>query len=179
MAIQLILWDIDGTLLQTEGAGRDAMGGAGEDLQGRAFSMEHIKTSGRLDSDIWRDLARLHGLRGARELEGRFRTAYFGRLKQRLASAYSEFLADVAATDLPAALQRDFGALHEAMTRVPPAGSESRVRASVQKMSPTEAAGHAAAILKLYTALASDLERAEPLKVVPAPRKEPRFLRGR
>jgi phosphoglycolate phosphatase len=82
--LQLVLWDIDGTLLQTEGAGRDAMGAAGEDLQGRAFAMEHIRTSGRLDTDIWRDLARVHGLRDSERLEARFRTAYFGRLKQRL-----------------------------------------------------------------------------------------------
>lgn len=101
-----------------------------------------------------------------------------GPVKQRLARAYSEFLADLSAADLPPALQRDFDSLQEAMTRVAPAGSESRVRAAVQKMSPKEAAGHAAAILKLYVALATDLERAEPLKVV-APRKEPRFLTGR
>lgn len=102
-----------------------------------------------------------------------------GPVKQRLVSAYSDFLADLAATDLPPALQRDFTALEEAVTRVAPAGSESRVRATVQKMSPKEAAGHAATILKLYVALAGDLERAEPLKVVTAPRKEPRFLTGR
>ncbi len=102
-----------------------------------------------------------------------------GPVKQRLAGAYSEFLADLTAVDLPPALQRDFAALQEAMTRVAPAGSESRVRASVQKMSPKEAAGHAATVLKLYVALANDLERAEPLKVVTAPRKEPRFLTGR
>ena len=102
-----------------------------------------------------------------------------GPVKQRLARAYSDFLADLAAADLPAALQREFGALQEAMSRVAPAGNESRVRASVQKMSPKQAAGHAEAILKLYVALASDLERAEPLKVVAAPRKAPRFLTGR
>ena len=41
-----------------------------------------------------------------------------GPVKQRLASAYSEFLADVAATDLPSALQRDFGGLAEVRRRI-------------------------------------------------------------
>lgn len=102
-----------------------------------------------------------------------------GRVKQRLASAYSLHLAEIAEAELPPALQRDFAGLKAAVSRVAPAGNESRVRASVQKMSPAEAAGHAATILKLHVALASDLERAEPLKVVSAPRKEPRFHTGR
>ena len=102
-----------------------------------------------------------------------------GPIKHRLANAYSLHLAEIAETDLPPALQRDFGVLQAAVSRVAPAGSESRVRASVQKMSPAEAAGHAATIVKLYVMLTTDLERAEPLKVVAAPRKAPRFLTGR
>lgn len=103
-----------------------------------------------------------------------------GPVKQRLAAAYSLHLAELVENDLPPALQRDFGALQGAVSRVAPAGSESRVRASVRKMSPAEAAGHAATILKLYVALATELERAEPLKVVAAaPRKEARFLTAR
>jgi hypothetical protein len=102
-----------------------------------------------------------------------------GPVKQRLAVAYSLHLADLCEGDLPPALQREFAALKAALDRVPPAGSESRVRASVQKMSPAEAQDHAATIVKLHVALANDLERAEPLKVVTTPRKEPRFLSGR
>lgn len=101
-----------------------------------------------------------------------------GPIKQRLASAYSLHLEELAESDLPPALQRDFAALQAALSRVAPAGSESRVRASVQKMSPAEAAGHAGTIVKLHVALARELERVEPLKVV-APRKEPRFLTSR
>ena len=102
-----------------------------------------------------------------------------GPVKQRLANAYSLHLAELAEAELPAALQRDFSDLKAAVSRVAPAGSESRIRASVQKMSPAEAAAHAATILKLYVALAGEVERAEPLKVVTAPRKAPRFLTGR
>src|SRR5512134_1516610 len=66
-----------------------------------------------------------------------------GPVKQRLASAYAMHLADLTDAELPAALRRDFGALQAAMTRIAPVGSETRVRASVQKMAPGEAAGHA------------------------------------
>jgi hypothetical protein len=102
-----------------------------------------------------------------------------GPIKQRLASAYSEHLADLADSELPGPLRPDFEALQAAMTHVAPAGSETRVRASVQKMSPPEAAGHAGTIVRLYVALLGNLERAEPLKVVGPPRKPPRYLIGR
>ena len=62
------------------------------------------------------------------------------------------------------------------MSRVSPVGNETRVRASVQKMSAVEAGGHAATIVKLYVELVNGLERAEPLKVVSSPKKPPRYL---
>ena len=102
-----------------------------------------------------------------------------GPIKQRLATAYSQCLADVAEADLPPPLRREFAELQAAISRVAPAGHETRVRASVQKMSPHEASAHAATILRLYLALAGGLERAEPLKVVAPPRKAPRYLSGR
>jgi hypothetical protein len=101
-----------------------------------------------------------------------------GPIKQRLMSAYAEHLADLAETDLPAAVRDDFVDLRAAVSRVAPAGSESRVRASVQKMAPAEAVGHAATIVKIYVELVSGVERAEPLKVVPPPRKAPSYLTG-
>ena len=102
-----------------------------------------------------------------------------GPVKQRLASAYALHLAELADAELPAALRRDFGELQAAMTRIAPVGSETRVRASVQKMSPGEAASHAGTIVKLYVELMNGAERAEPLKVVASTRKPPRFLTGR
>ncbi len=102
-----------------------------------------------------------------------------GPVKQRLANAYASHLADLTDAELPAALRREFGELQAAMSRIAPVGSETRVRASVQKMSPDEAAGHAATIVKLYVELMNSVERAEPLKVVGPPRKPPRFLTGR
>ena len=102
-----------------------------------------------------------------------------GPIKQRLAAAYTQHLADVTDADLPPALRREFADLQAAVSRVAPAGTETRVRASVQKMSPREASGHAATILRLYVEIMSGLERAEPLKVVAPPRKTPRYLTGR
>jgi hypothetical protein len=102
-----------------------------------------------------------------------------GPIKQRLASAYALHLAELADVELPDALRRDFGELQAAMSRIAPAGNETRIRASVQKMSPAEAASHAATIVKLYVELMVSTERAEPLKVVAPPRKPPRFLTGR
>ena len=102
-----------------------------------------------------------------------------GPIKQRLAAACSLHLADLTEADLPPALRREFADLHTAVSRVAPAGYETPVRASVQKMSTSEASAHAATIVKLYVALASGVERAEPLKVVAPPRKAPRYLSGR
>jgi hypothetical protein len=102
-----------------------------------------------------------------------------GPIKQRLASAYAQHLADLSDAELPAALRRDFGELQAAMSRLAPAGNESRVRANVQKMSPEEAAGHATTIVKLYVELLNTVERAEPLKVVAPSTKPPRFLTSR
>lgn len=102
-----------------------------------------------------------------------------GPIKQRLANAYSRHLADLADSEFPSGLRHDFGDLQAAMSRIAPVGNEPPVRASVQKMSPDEASGHAATILKLYVELMNSLERAEPLKVVTAPRKPPRYLTGR
>jgi hypothetical protein len=46
-------------------------------------------------------------------------------------------------------------------------------------MSTAEAGAHAGTIVQLYAALLGQLERAEPLKVVSAPKKAPRFLVNR
>jgi hypothetical protein len=102
-----------------------------------------------------------------------------GPVKQRLASAYSEHLADLTENELPAGSRQDFADLQTAMTRYAPVGKETRVRASVQKMSPADASRHAATIVKLYVELAGAADRAEPLKVVPQTRPPPRYLTKR
>lgn len=99
-------------------------------------------------------------------------------IKQRLIQAFAAHLGDVREAELPPDVREPFNALHDALTRVTPTGRESRLKASVQKMSGSEAAAHAAAIVKLYGKLCSASERAEPLKVV-AQSKPPRYLAQR
>lgn len=106
-----------------------------------------------------------------------------GPLKQRLTRAFGDHLGDLDQAELPTAVRREFTDLQEALQRRAPVGRESRVQATVQKMSATEAGAHAGTIVQLYIALLGQLERAEPLKVVTspasAPKKAPRFLTNR
>lgn len=102
-----------------------------------------------------------------------------GPVKVRLVQAFVANLADLADVEFPAGLRRDFADLQVALNRVAPVGNESRVRASVQKMSPDEAGSHAATIVKLYVELLNTLERAEPLKVVSSSKKPPQYLTHR
>jgi hypothetical protein len=96
-----------------------------------------------------------------------------------LVRAYAEHLENLQAAELPAGLRASFGDLQEALSRISPVGNESRVRANVQKMSPTEAGTHAGTIVKLYVELMVQGERAEPLKVVSTVKTPPRYLTNR
>lgn len=100
-----------------------------------------------------------------------------GTVKQRLSRAYAEHLEDLQGSELPPALRQDFGVLQAALCCRDPAGTETRVRASVQKMSSNEAGDHAGAIVRLYVELLGQGERAEPLKVV-SQQNAPRYLTG-
>lgn len=80
----LVLFDIDGTLLQTHGAGLRAMASALADLHGPGeYSFEGVDTSGRLDSHIWRDLCRRHRLPQDDASHERFRLRYEHHLAER------------------------------------------------------------------------------------------------
>ena len=102
-----------------------------------------------------------------------------GPIKQRLSRAFAEHLEGLDDAEFPIGLRHDFNDLQAALSRVQPVGKETRVCASVQKMSPFEAGGHADTIVKLYVELLSQTERAEPLKVVSSPKKPPRYLTSR
>lgn len=85
----LILFDIDGTLLRTHGAGLRAMSRALSDLHGPhasgAYGLDGIDTSGRLDSHIWRDLSRKHEVAHDEETHGRFQERYHHHLSEGFA----------------------------------------------------------------------------------------------
>ena len=108
-----------------------------------------------------------------------------GPVKQRLIRAFGEHLGDLDGADLPPALRPGFTELQTALSQRAPVGTESRIQASVQKMSAAEAGDYAGTIVELYAALLGQLERAESLKVVGSPRKdapaarEPHITRAR
>jgi len=83
----LLLFDIDGTLLRTTGAGIAAMTDALRELHPQhAVSMEGVPVAGRLDTLIWREVADRHGLATDPESHDRFRACYARHLRQRLES---------------------------------------------------------------------------------------------
>lgn len=81
----LVLFDIDGTLLQSQSAGVHAMGAALSELHGTAPDFSKVSIHGRLDTLIWRDLAAVHGYPTCDESHGRFRETYGSHLERRLA----------------------------------------------------------------------------------------------
>jgi hypothetical protein len=76
-----------------------------------------------------------------------------GPIKDRLADAYRNHLAYVRAEDLPEALREDFRACHDALTRERPLRGEDAVRATVRKMSSTEADELACSVVRLFAAI--------------------------
>ena len=57
----LVLFDIDGTMLHSLSAGVHAMTSTLSDLHGIVPDFSRIEIHGRLDTLIWRDLAKVHG----------------------------------------------------------------------------------------------------------------------
>lgn len=78
----LILFDIDGTLLRSQGVGVRSMERAARLLFGDHLSIEGIEVAGRLDVLIWRDLATRHGIDPGAENHARFRSTYRRMLEQ-------------------------------------------------------------------------------------------------
>lgn len=75
-----------------------------------------------------------------------------GPIKDRLAEAYRNHLALVRSEDLPEELREEFRACHEALTRERPLRGEDAVRATVRKMSSSEADELACNVVRLFAA---------------------------
>ena len=73
-----------------------------------------------------------------------------GHIKQRLADAYTRHLTGIHGSDLPPPLQEAFAELRRRMHSVAPQNGEGPVCASVRKMSGSDAAECAVAVLDLY-----------------------------
>jgi phosphoglycolate phosphatase-like HAD superfamily hydrolase len=77
---KLILFDIDGTLVLTGGAGGRAMARAFEDVFGLEHGMASISMAGRTDAWIVAQMAANHGLQCTPDVLERFHHAYVGHL---------------------------------------------------------------------------------------------------
>ena len=75
MTPKLLLFDIDGTLLLSNGAGGRAMAQAGRHLFGPSFTFE-VDTSGMLDPHIYRDLVVANAHLDMKDAHDRFRELY-------------------------------------------------------------------------------------------------------
>ena len=85
----LILFDIDGTILLTQGAGVQAMRDAGRELWGEQFTIDGVEFSGRLDTLIWNDLTRINSVADDAANHDRFRATYGRHLAHRLQSNHT------------------------------------------------------------------------------------------
>ena len=79
-----------------------------------------------------------------------------GPIKERLADAYRNHLAFVNVAQLPEALREEFRACHDALTRERPLRGEDAVRATVRKMSGSEADELAGSVVRLFAAIARE-----------------------
>ena len=82
--MKLLLFDIDGTLLKTEGVGRLAVCQAAKDVFAVEEDLIGITVAGNTDGGILRDLLSKHGLAATRENLDRFKERYLERLSENL-----------------------------------------------------------------------------------------------
>lgn len=80
---KLLLFDIDGTLVLTKGAGQRALLRAGRQLFGKSFSFA-VDTAGKLDPDIFKELVHSNPSLIMRGRYDAFRDLYFELVKQEL-----------------------------------------------------------------------------------------------
>lgn len=76
-----------------------------------------------------------------------------GAIKDRLADAYRNHLAFVRVEDLPTVVREEFRLCRDALTREHPLRGEDAVRATVRKMSNSEADELACSVVRLFAAI--------------------------
>jgi len=84
--MKLVLFDIDGTLLTTDGAGRAALRAAAADVFGVHEDLQYISISGRTDISIIRDILAAHDLPADDRNVNRYIGGYLTRLHDKLKS---------------------------------------------------------------------------------------------
>lgn len=84
---RLLLFDIDGTLLNCHGGGMRAMRDASIEMFGPDFRWDGVVAAGNLDSLIYAQGAKLNGVADADERLSDFRALYVSHLKRALAGS--------------------------------------------------------------------------------------------
>jgi hypothetical protein len=84
-------------------------------------------------------------------------------LKQRLAAAYVDHLAEVDTDALPEAIRTRFELLRQALTSASATEKETAVEVSVRKMSPPDAARYTRSIVAMFAELVRVKATGEPL----------------
>ena len=72
----LVLFDIDGTMLSSEGVGVRSIEETCEKMFGKPCSLEGIPVGGRLDPLIWNDICEKYEIENSQELHEAFRASY-------------------------------------------------------------------------------------------------------
>jgi phosphoglycolate phosphatase len=93
--MKLFLFDIDGTLLTTDGAGRAALKSAGADLFAIEEDLKTISVSGSTDTAIVQEVLQHHGLEVSTANVNRFLGGYLVWLRQHLAAQSGAILPGV------------------------------------------------------------------------------------
>ena len=81
---KILLFDIDGTLVLTDGAGRRAMTSAFAEIFGSAVGLVDVPMAGRTDSVILADAMLASGIDAGPDTIDRFRSEYRARLAAEL-----------------------------------------------------------------------------------------------
>ena len=93
--MKLFLFDIDGTLLTTDGTGRAALKCAGADLFVIEEDLRTINVSGSTDTAIVQEILRRHSLEASTQNVNRYLGGYLVWLRQHLASQSGAILPGV------------------------------------------------------------------------------------
>ena len=100
-----------------------------------------------------------------------------GHIKHRLTKAYQENLGDIAEDDLPLELKKSFLDLRSRLHCVAPLNGEGAVRASVRKMSVSQASECAELVVSLFAEVIRQAENPQdPLPLHEDVDKVPPFL---
>jgi phosphoglycolate phosphatase len=94
--MKLILFDIDGTLLSTDGAGRAALKAAGADVFAIEEDLDGVAVSGNTDVAIVHEILTKHGIPDSEINVNRYLGAYLAHLNQRLLQQPGDVLPGVA-----------------------------------------------------------------------------------